>query len=52
MIELPATAVADLTAQIGTIFTDLWFVIALIIGLPLAFYFIKKIIGLFSSVKK
>lgn len=52
MITLPATAVADLTAQIGTIFTDLWVVIALVIGLPLAFYFIKKIIGMFSSVKK
>lgn len=52
MITLPETAVADLTAQIGTIFTDLWVVIALVIGLPLAFYFIKKIIGMFSSVKR
>ncbi len=52
MITLPETAVTDLTAQIGTIFTDLWVVIALVIGLPLAFYFIKKIIGMFSSVKK
>lgn len=52
MITLPETAVTDLTAQIGTIFTDLWLVIALVIGLPLAFYVIKKVIGMFGSVKK
>jgi len=52
MITLPETAVTDLTAQIGTIFTDLWLVIALVIGLPLAFYVIKKVISMFSSVKK
>jgi flagellar biogenesis protein FliO len=52
MITLPETAITDLTAQVGTIFTDLWLVIALVIGLPLAFYVIKKIISMFASVKK
>lgn len=49
MITLPETAVTDLTAMIGTMTTDLWVVIALIIGLPLAFYVIKKVIGLFPK---
>ncbi|MDD2227714.1 MAG: hypothetical protein PHH71_03980 [Clostridia bacterium] len=49
MIELPLTAVADVTAQIGTLVTDLWAVIALIVGIPLAFYIIKKVIGLFPK---
>jgi len=49
MIELPLTAVADVTAQIGTLVTDLWVVIALIVGIPLGFYIIKKVIGLFPK---
>jgi len=45
-IDLAPTAVADLTAYAGTLFTDLWVVIALVIGIPLAFYVIRKVIGL------
>jgi hypothetical protein len=45
-IDLPSTAVADLTGYAGNLFTDLWVVIALAIGLPLAFYVIRKVIGL------
>ena len=52
MIELPATAVADLTAHLGTLFTDLWVVIALIIGLPLGFYVINKVISMFGKRTK
>lgn len=49
MITLPVDAVTDLTAQVSTLVTDLWVVIALIIGIPLAFYIIKKVIGLFPK---
>lgn len=49
MIELPLTAVADLTANISTLLTDLWVVIALVVGIPLAFYVIKKVIALFPK---
>ena len=46
MITLPDGAITDITASIGTIMGDLWGVIALVIGIPLAFYVIKKVIGL------
>lgn len=49
MITLPVDAVTDLTAQVSTLVADLWVVIALIIGIPLAFYIIKKVIGLFPK---
>ena len=45
-ITLPSTALADVTGYAGALFTDLWVVIALAIGLPLAFYIIRKVIGL------
>ena len=50
--EPPAThilifgALSDLTDYITGFFTDLWAIIALAIGLPLAFYVIRKIIAL------
>lgn len=46
IITVPNTATADLTAFAGTMFTDLWSVIALAVGLPLAFYVIRRVIGL------
>jgi hypothetical protein len=45
-IDIPTTAVADLTQYAGTLFTDLWVVISLVIGIPLAFYVIRKVVGL------
>jgi len=45
-VDIPETAVADLTGYSGTLFTDLWVVVALVIGIPLAFYVIRKVIGL------
>lgn len=50
-ITLPENAVTDITASIGTMVTDLWLVIALAIGLPLAFYVIKRVIGLVPKGK-
>lgn len=49
MITLPSSAIADVTANISTLTSDLWVVIALVIGVPLAFYVIKKVIGLFPK---
>jgi hypothetical protein len=45
-ITLPETATADLLDYAGALFTDLWVVIALVIGIPLAFYVIRKVVGL------
>ena len=49
MITLPSSAPADILASTGTIFNDLWPVIALAIGVPLAFYIIGIIIRLVSK---
>ena len=45
-ITIPETATADLLDYAGALFTDLWVVIALVIGIPLAFYVIRKVIGM------
>lgn len=37
---------ADLTAYIGYLFNDTWALIALAVGIPLAFYVIKRVIAL------
>jgi len=37
IITLPTTALADVTAFAGQLFTDTWVLITLAIGLPLAF---------------
>jgi len=37
---------ADLTAYIGTLFSDVWPILALAVGIPLAFYIIRRVIGL------
>jgi hypothetical protein len=49
MFTLPVTAVADITAEVGGILTDSWEIIALVVGIPLGFYIIKKLIGLFPK---
>jgi len=46
LFSLPENIVASTTAYIGDIFTDAVLLITLAIGIPLAFYVIKKIIGL------
>lgn len=45
-LTVPGTAVVDMTASLGTLFTDLWVVIAFAVGIPLAFYIIRKVIAL------
>lgn len=46
IITLPSASSTDLMSNIGILFTDLWVIIALAIGLPLAFYVIKRVIAL------
>jgi hypothetical protein len=46
LFTLPAGALASTTAYIGEVSGDIWPYIALAIGLPLAFYFIRKVISM------
>lgn len=46
MFTLPTTAQTDLLAFIGDVVTDGWVLIAMAIGIPLAFYVVKRVIGL------
>ena len=49
MFTIPADGLADITGYLTVLVSDLWPLIALVIGIPLAFYIINKVI---SSVKK
>lgn len=49
MFTIPADGLTDITAYLTTLVTDLWPLIALVIGVPLAFFIINKVI---SSVKR
>lgn len=46
LFTLPADTVSSTTAYIGEIFTDASSLVYLAIGVPLAFYVIKKVMGL------
>ena len=49
MITLPVDFLTTMTGYIGTVFTDLSTLIALAIGLPLAFWVIRRVIGLIRA---
>jgi len=42
-ITLPGDFISTTTNYIATVFTDIWQLVALFIGLPLAFWFIMKL---------
>ncbi len=46
LITIPGDFIATTTAYIGGLFTDLWMLVALVIGLPLAFWAVRKVISL------
>jgi len=46
ILTLPAGAIPELLGYVGGLFTDLWTIIALAIGVPLAFYIIGKVVSL------
>lgn len=43
---------SDVMASVGTLFTDLWLIIAMVIGIPLAFYAIQRTIKLIPADEK
>lgn len=45
-IDMSSVSSTALFAFAGGLFTDLWLLVAIAIGVPLAFYIIKKVIGL------
>jgi len=49
MFTIPTDGLSDITGYLTTLVGDLWPLIALVIGVPLAFYIINKVI---STVKK
>jgi len=46
IITLPEGFIADSLAYVGQLFTDLNLIIILVIGLPLAFWVVRKVISL------
>jgi len=51
IITLPGTVETDLFATAGSLVTDLWVLIAIAIGVPLAFYIIRQVIGLVPKAR-
>lgn len=49
MFTIPVDGLTDITGYLTTLVTDLWPLIALVIGIPLAFFIINKVI---SSVRR
>jgi hypothetical protein len=45
-ITIPTASSSDLFASLGTLTTDLWVLIAVALGVPLAFYIIRRVIAL------
>lgn len=45
-IDIGSASSTQLFAYAGGLFSDLWVLIAIAIGVPLAFYIIRKVIGL------
>jgi len=45
-ITIPADFATSMQAYVGNVFTDLTVPILLVIGLPLAFWFVSKVIAL------
>jgi len=41
-----ASLVGSILTTVGDLFTDFWIIIAIAIGIPLAFYVIRRIIAL------
>jgi len=46
ILTLGTGSSTDLTAYVGYLFSDLWVLLAVACGIPLAFYVIKRAIGL------
>jgi len=49
MFTLPEGLMASTTAYIGEVFSGYYLIIALAVGIPLAFYVIRKVMSLFPG---
>ena len=49
MFNLPTTALSDITGNATTLFHDFWIVAALMIGVPLGFWILRKVIEIVSG---
>lgn len=52
ILNMPISGFDDLFASAGTLFSDLWVIIAVAIGVPLAFYIINKAISMIVFRRK
>lgn len=51
IITLPEGAATSSLAYAGQLFTDLWLLVAIAVGVPLGFYVIRRIIALIPKGK-
>ena len=49
MFNLPSTALSDITGNATALFHDLWVIAALMIGVPLGFWILRKVIEIISG---
>ena len=49
MFNLPTTALSDITGNVTALFHDFWIIAALMIGIPLGFWIIRKVIEIVSG---
>jgi len=49
MFNLPTTALYDITGNASALFHDFWIIAALMIGVPLGFWIIRKVIEIVSG---
>ena len=51
IIEMPEEFASGVMEATGILFSDLWIIIAVVVGVPLAFYIINKVISLIPKGK-
>lgn len=49
MFEVPEGLISSSTAYVGEVFNGYWTIIALAVGIPLAFYVVRRVMGLFPG---
>jgi len=51
MITLPANFIADVTTAVGANLSALAPILVVVVGLPVGFWIVKRVIGLFPKTK-
>ena len=49
MFNLPTTALSDITGNASTLVHDFWIIAALMIGIPLGFWILRKVIEIVTG---